>query len=507
MTPERWKKIEEIYHAVLEKDPRERESFLEQAAAGDVILRRQVQSLLAETQDTSNFMERPALHVEAESMAHSRTEHMDAHASPRLQLPSLGARYVVLSEAGSGGMGIVYRVRDQETDEIVALKVLHPNIASDEQMIHRFKTELRLARKVTHRNVCRIYEINKHADTTYISMEFVDGESLRRALNRLGALTLRKGAEVVRQICEGLREAHSQGIIHGDLKPENVMLNEAGNVKIMDFGVARLSSGGSTITLGAAGTPSYMSPEQAEGKHVDQRSDIYSLGLLMYEILTGRIAFSGETPIEIALKQVRETPPDPRSLEPFLSPELAGVIMHCIEKDPAIRFQTVDEVLAALPGSSCSGSSPKVAIPKNSTWFSETAYILEPRRARIVLLTIQSGYLALYCTTLLYIERAGQVLETELQVPLSLGIPLLVLSALAGIAARIYLISALAFDHPDTGRQFWRLFPALLLLDALWAGSPLLLANRIGVGAALACAAGLAYLPFSQKTLITNAYR
>src|SRR5262249_19194259 len=167
---------------------------------------------------------------------------------------------------------------------------------------------------------------------TYISMEFVPGESLRHLLKRLGALSIRKGVEVVRQICEGLCEAHAQGIIHGDLKPENIMLDETGNVKITDFGIARLTSSTKTTTL--SGTPAYMSPEQAEGRAVDMRSDIYSLGLVMYEVFTGQVAFSGDTPIAVALKQIRETPPGPRSLEPLLPASLEKAVMRCLEKDP-----------------------------------------------------------------------------------------------------------------------------------------------------------------------------
>jgi len=188
-------------------------------------------------------------------------------------LPALEQRYEILGEAGRGGMGIVYRARDRETGELVALKVLKPEIASDAAVVERFKNELRLARKITHKNVCRIHEFNRAADgSAYISMEFVDGESLRGLLKKLGAVGIRSGIRIAQQICAGLHEAHAQGVIHRDLKPENVMLDREGNVKVMDFGIARSLDVGTTSTTGMMGTPAYMAPEQAEGKKVDNRS-------------------------------------------------------------------------------------------------------------------------------------------------------------------------------------------------------------------------------------------
>jgi hypothetical protein len=498
MTPERWKRIDELYNAALDRPADERKAFLANACADDPSIREYVESLLREAHDTIEFLERPAIEVEAQSLAKEA----------RKTLPDLGGRYVVLNEAGRGGMGTVYRVRDKEADDVVALKVLNPEIVSDQTAIERLKSELRLARRVTHRNICRMYDISRVNDVTFISMEFVEGESLRRVLHRLGSLTVRKGIEVIRQIGEGLREAHSQGIIHRDLKPENIMIDESGNVKVMDFGIARLISS-EPLSLGVRGTASYMSPEQAEGKALDARSDIYSLGLVMYEIFTGRMAFSGDTPIAVALKQVRETPPNPRTVEPTLPPDIETIILRCIEKSLANRYQSLDELLAALtPGQArpARASEPKTTT-KISTWFHEDAYVMDARKARPLLMVVQAGYLALYFAVLFYLEPAVRVLQSEIGLSRDVAAPLLVVSAMAGIAARIFLMSAVAFDHPATGRQFWKLFPALLILDAMWAASPLLLAPRIGIGIALGCAAMLAYLPFSQKTLVSNAFR
>lgn len=268
--------------------------------------------------------------------------------STRASLKPLAARYQVMGEVSRGGMGIVYKARDRETGELLALKVLKPEIAANQAVMERFKNELRLARKITHKNVCRIYDFHRSDGTAYISMEYVEGESLRAVLNRFGGLPLRKALELTRQIAAALREAHSQGIVHRDLKPENVMVDTAGNVKVMDFGIALSLAVPSSHTGNIVGTPAYMAPEQAEGRRVDARADIYALGLLLYEMLTNHPAFTGDTPVAIALKQIREQPTPPRQLEPAVPVHVERAILRCLEKDPAQRFQTVPEIESAL---------------------------------------------------------------------------------------------------------------------------------------------------------------
>ena len=194
---------------------------------------------------------------------------LSAAANPSLSpvaLAALGQRYEILGEAGHGSMGNVYKARDRETGETVALKLLKPEIASDQAMMDRFKNELLFARKITHKNVCRVYEFNRIGGIAYTSMEFVEGESLRSVLNRFGGLPQRKATEIALQICSGLKEAHAQGIVHRDLKPENVMIDAQGNVKIMDFGIARSMEAGTRLTGSMVGTPAYMAPEQVRGK-------------------------------------------------------------------------------------------------------------------------------------------------------------------------------------------------------------------------------------------------
>lgn len=263
-------------------------------------------------------------------------------------LAALSQRYDILGEAGHGSMGNVYKARDRETGETVALKLLKPEIASDQAMVDRFKNELLFARKITHKNVCRVYEFNRIGGIAYTSMEFVEGESLRSVLNRFGGLPIRKATDLVIQICSGLKEAHAQGIVHRDLKPENVMIDGQGGVKIMDFGIARSMEAATRLTGSMVGTPAYMAPEQVAGKPIDYRTDIYSLGLIMYELFTGKQAFQADNAVAIALKQMRESPAPPHEIEPSLPVSIERTILKCLEKEPAKRFQSIAELEQAL---------------------------------------------------------------------------------------------------------------------------------------------------------------
>jgi serine/threonine protein kinase/class 3 adenylate cyclase len=261
---------------------------------------------------------------------------------------SIPSRYEVLSQVGTGGMGVVYKVRDLEADEIVALKILKPEIATDPAVQDNFKRELCLARRITHKNVCRIHDFSRSNGTAYASMEFIEGESLLSRLNRLGMLPVNQAFDIARQICAGLHEAHAQGIVHRDLKPANIMLDRRGTVKIMDFGVARLIQNTGPMTGTIAGTPAYMAPEQAELKAMGPCTDIYALGLVLYEMITGVQAFQGDTPVAIALKQIREYPTRPREIVPNLSHPIEAAILKCLQKDPAKRFQSANELDLAL---------------------------------------------------------------------------------------------------------------------------------------------------------------
>ncbi len=279
-----------------------------------------------------------------------QTQFVDVRVSP--DLAAITSRYDILAETGRGAMGIVYKARDRQTNDIVALKVLHPAIASQTGFIDRFKNELLLARRITHKNVCRVHDLNDLGNATVISMEFVEGENLRDVLARPGGLSIRNALKVARQMVSGLGEAHAQGVVHRDLKPANILISRDGTVKVMDFGIARsIDSHDSSPGL-ILGTPAYMSPEQAEGRQPDARSDIYSLGLVMYELFCGRPPFSAESASGFMTQHLHAAPPSPLTFEPDLPARIARAIQKCLEKDPAKRFQSTAELDAALAGES-----------------------------------------------------------------------------------------------------------------------------------------------------------
>jgi serine/threonine protein kinase len=206
-------------------------------------------------------------------------------------------------------MGKVYKAHDTEIKEKIALKLIKPEISADKKTIERFQNELKFARKIGHRNVCRMYDLNKEEGSYYITMEYVSGEDLKSFIRRVGQLPSGKAISIAKQVAEGLAEAHRLGVIHRDLKPSNIMIDKDGNARIMDFGIARsMEMKGITGAGVMIGTPEYMPPEQAEAKEVDQRSDIYSLGVILYEMVTGRVPFEGDTALSIAMKHKGEEP-------------------------------------------------------------------------------------------------------------------------------------------------------------------------------------------------------
>ncbi len=277
------------------------------------------------------------------------TETIEAPKEELTRGSTLAHRYEIIEELGKGGMGRVYRVEDTKLKQEVALKLIKPEISSDKKTIERFRNELKIARNIRHKNVCGMFDLGEAEGARFITMEYVSGEDLKRFIRRAAPLSTSRTISIAKQVCEGLEEAHRLGVVHRDLKPNNVMIDKDGNVRIMDFGIARsLTEKGITGAGVMIGTPEYMSPEQVEGKEVDQRTDIYSLGVILYEMLTGRVPFEGDTALSIAVKHKTEKPKDPRELNSQISEEISLIILKCLEKDKDKRYQSAGEVRAAL---------------------------------------------------------------------------------------------------------------------------------------------------------------
>jgi serine/threonine protein kinase len=258
-------------------------------------------------------------------------------------------RYEILAPLGRGGMGMVVKARDRALDEIVAIKILRPDFAEDRVMAERFRSEIKVARRIRHPNVCGIHDYGEEHGLLFISMEYVEGPDLKRLLRERGAFPPEEAYEIASQIAAGLQAVHDAGVIHRDLKTPNIMLDPAGRARLMDFGIAKRKGDGTLTTTGTIlGTPEYMSPEQAQGQKIDHRSDLYALGIVVYELFTGHVPFRGETPISTILKQIQDPPPLDEGHAARLPEKLRPVLKKALAKSPAERYGSARELAEAL---------------------------------------------------------------------------------------------------------------------------------------------------------------
>src|SRR6516162_4932835 len=261
----------------------------------------------------------------------------------------LGGRYEIRQVLGEGGMGTVYKAWDREVELLVALKLIRPDLAEDPLVLARFKQELLTARQVTHRNVIRIYDLSEIDGTKFITMEFVEGCDLRKLLQERGKLTPEEAVAIMRQVCLAFEAAHGAGVIHRDLKPQNIMQESSGRILVMDFGLARsLVSDGMTQSGALLGTVEYMSPEQAMGKHLDARSDLFTLGLIFYELLTGNVPYKADTAMASLLKRNQERAVPAAELDSSIPKGLSDIVSKCLERDLENRYQNAQEILTDL---------------------------------------------------------------------------------------------------------------------------------------------------------------
>src|SRR6202167_1239060 len=261
----------------------------------------------------------------------------------------LGGRYEILQLLGEGGMGAVYKASDRELDRFVALKVIRPELASNPSILARFKQELLLAHQVTHRNVIRIYDLSEAEGMKFITMEYVEGENLLTLLHEKKKFAPEEAVEIMLQVCRALEAAHTVGVIHRDLKPQNIMRDKTGRILVMDFGLARTLEGDGMTQSGAlVGTMEYMSPEQALGKPLDQRSDMFALGLIFYEMLTGQMAFKADSALASLIKRTQEQVAPVSDHDATIPRSVSSIVQKCLERDLELRYKTAAELLADL---------------------------------------------------------------------------------------------------------------------------------------------------------------
>src|SRR5229473_2674198 len=427
------------------------------------------------------------------------------------------SHFRVLEKLGGGGMGVVYKAEDTSLGRLVALKFLPEELSRDHQAVDRFRREARAASALNHPHICTIHAISEHEGVFFIVMELLEGQTLKYYIGKRPFNTAWL-MDVGTQIAAALGAAHEKGIVHRDIKPANLFVTSCGQVKVLDFGLAKLlgppasrvsigAMGADTATLSTeagllVGTVGYMAPEQLEGEPVDPRTDLYALGLVMYEMATGRNPFLGQSASSTIANILKEEAPPVEQHNPVAPPEFGRILQKCLRKRIDERYISARDLavdLAALrrslePSGRASavvavGPAPPLSISRGAV--------------RALLMLIQLSYLAMYALALYKFHDVLRV-SHELYASDMLG-GVLLMAAVLGVPVRLYQFTALAFDYADLGVKFRWLFPAVLLLDTVWAATPLLFLVQLR-GLVLVCAAALAFLPFSQRTLLYAAY-
>jgi len=429
-------------------------------------------------------------------------------------------RYEVTREVARGGMGVVYSARDVRLGRAVALKMIPREVMHNAELRRRLEQEARAASALNHSAVATVYDFVDDGAESFIVYEYVEGATVRQQLVEHRFSTeeiLNAGIE----LADGLAAAHHRGIVHRDLKPENVMVTHgsegSGHVKILDFGLAKhsgrttrigqsVNTGAETASVDTAagiivGTVNYMSPEQLEGERADPRSDIYALGLVLYEMATGVNPFVGRAPSATIANILKQDAPPLQMRNPVAPPELDRILHKCLRKRREERYQSASELAVDL------SNLRRDTIGAARPVLTQTVPLEIPRRlARSLFLLIQLAYFVMYGLGFYAFQKGSHPLAAPLGLRLESGLLIgLLVAALAGTPLRLYLLSAVSFDYVDTGRLFRQAFPLVMLCDLAWAAAPFLLYEQLGLAVLLFIPA-LAYLPFSQRTLVFSAY-